>query len=358
EIYGITTVQEKLELFHSIFNKEPVVLLNKVDDFIEKGVDIKRLTEDLIELLKESIIFEYTKDASLLHDLSNEEASMIIKGCTIKTRFKMIDLLMGAYDKYRFAANVGSYFEVCLLEMLDVSTTNTTEKVVAEPVITKKEPVKEIPQPQNVSRETFEATDTTEEVDIPMIIEEVKPVPVAQAVKQESKPASEVIPSTSKITKSLDNDFVLGLLVGATKPEKAYDMDKFSTISDYLVDLKWARFASLLRNATIVGSGNNYIVIGVDSKAEANEINEVDSNNEFQEFIVELLGKNKKIFGISKAQQNVVIQEFKDRMINGTLPEPLKIEDVAVEDKTVVEPTQEETILSLFGEENITITEE
>ncbi|MEG0468575.1 MAG: DNA polymerase III subunit gamma/tau [Longicatena sp.] len=358
EIYGITTVQEKLELFHSIFNKEPVVLLNKVDDFIEKGVDIKRLTEDLIELLKESIIFEYTKDASLLHDLSNEEASMIIKGCTIKTRFKMIDLLMGAYDKYRFAANVGSYFEVCLLEMLDVSTTNTTEKVVAEPVITKKEPVKEIPQPQNVSRETFEATDTTEEVDIPMIIEEVKPVPVAQAVKQESKPASEVIPSTSKITKSLDNDFVLGLLVGATKPEKAYDMDKFSTISDYLVDLKWARFASLLRNAPIVGSGNNYIVIGVDSKAEANEINEVDSNNEFQEFIVELLGKNKKIFGISKAQQNVVIQEFKDRMINGTLPEPLKIEDVAVEDKTVVEPTQEETILSLFGEENITITEE
>ncbi|MGX8833198.1 DNA polymerase III subunit gamma/tau [Amedibacillus sp. YH-ame6] len=358
EIYGITTVQEKLELFHSIFNKEPVVLLDKVDDFIEKGVDIKRLTEDLIELLKESIIFEYTKDASLLHDLSNEEASMIIKGCTIKTQFKMIDLLMGAYDKYRFAANVGSYFEVCLLEMLDVSTTNTTEKVVAEPVITKKEPVKEIPQPQNVSRETFEATNTTEEVDIPMIIEEVKPEPVAQVAKQESKPATEVIPSTSKIMKSLDNDFVLGLLVGATKPEKAYDMDKFSTISDYLVDLKWARFASLLRNATIVGSGNNYIVIGVDSKAEANEINEVDSNNEFQEFIVELLGKNKKIFGISKAQQNVVIQEFKDRMINGTLPEPLKIEDVAVEDKTVVEPTQEETILSLFGEENITITEE
>lgn len=358
EIYGITTVQEKLELFHSIFNKEPVVLLNKVDDFIEKGVDIKRLTEDLIELLKESIIFEYTKDASLLHDLSNEEASMIIKGCTIKTRFKMIDLLMGAYDKYRFAANVGSYFEVCLLEMLDLSTTNTTEKIVVEPVVTKKEPVKEIPQPQNVSRETFEATDTTEEVDIPMIIEDVKPEPTDHVLKQEDKAVAEVIPSTSKAMKSLDNDFVLGLLVGATKPEKAFDMDKFCTISNYLVDLKWARFASLLRNATIVGSGNNYIVIGVDSKAEANEVNEVDSNNEFQEFIVELLGKNKKIFGISKAQQNVVIQEFKDRMINGTLPEPLKIEDVAVEDKTVVEPTQEETILSLFGEENITITEE
>ena len=44
-------------------------LLNIVDTLIEKGIDIKRLTVDLIEILKESIIFEYTKDIglSLIH---------------------------------------------------------------------------------------------------------------------------------------------------------------------------------------------------------------------------------------------------------------------------------------------------
>ena len=45
-------------------------------------------------------------------------------------------------------------------------------------------------------------------------------------------------------------------------------------------------------------------------------------------------------------------------MINGTLPEPIQIETVKIERKEIVEKTQEETILDLFGEENIIITEE
>lgn len=45
-------------------------------------------------------------------------------------------------------------------------------------------------------------------------------------------------------------------------------------------------------------------------------------------------------------------------MINGTLSEPIQIETVKIERKEIVEKTQEETILDLFGEENIIITEE
>ena len=50
-------------------------LLNIVDTLIEKGIDIKRLTVDLIEILKESIIFEYTKDIGLLRILNGEEVN-------------------------------------------------------------------------------------------------------------------------------------------------------------------------------------------------------------------------------------------------------------------------------------------
>ena len=41
--------------------------MDKIDYLINKGIDIKRLTNDLIEILKETIIFEYTKEAKLLH---------------------------------------------------------------------------------------------------------------------------------------------------------------------------------------------------------------------------------------------------------------------------------------------------
>ena len=352
EIYGITTVQEKISLFNHIFEKNPVELLNQIDILVEKGIDIKRLTEDMIELLKESIVFEYTNDASLLHELHSEEAVEIIQAKPISARFEMIHLLMAAYDKYRFAANVSSYFEVCLLEMMNITMeTSSAPKALDKPkqVHKKNEDENPVQVSEDVSRETMiEQESLYDDMDEPILTESLAPL--------ETKVDHEPIIQSS--IKPLENDFILGLLAGATKPEKAEDMLKFQSIGNYLSDLKWARYASLLRNVSIVGSGKNYIVIATESNAEANEINETDRNNEFHDFVTELLGKNKKLFAISKQQQNVIIQEFKDRMINGTLPEPVIIEDVVIEEKIVKEPTQEEVILNLFGEENITITEE
>ena len=84
----------------------------------------------------------------------------------------------------------------------------------------------------------------------------------------------------------------------------------------------------------------------------------MDSKNEFHDFITVLMEKNKKIFAISADQQKYVIKEFKDRMIAGTLPDPIQIEAVTIEKKEVKELTQEEAVLDLFGQENIIITEE
>lgn len=362
EIYGITTIQEKLDLFHDIFDKNAVGLLNKIDALIEKGIDVKRLTVDLIELLKESIIFEYTKDATLLHNLNSDEALELVNAKTKAERFIMINLLMETYDKYRSAANVGSYFEVCLLQMLDTSAV-TVKPALSEPIKEAPIPTNTYTQPnsvkQNVSRETLRKpvlhVPDDEPIDYTESSEDIALPPV-----QETPPMQVKIESESKVgaIKPLDTEYILGLLAGATKPEKAIDMNQFKTINNYLIDFQWAKYASMLKNAQIVGSGTNYIVISVGNQAVANEINEMDIKNEFHDFIVELLGKNKKIFAISTQQQKEVILEFKDRMINGTLPEPIIVEDVVIKKEVVKEKTQEEIVLDLFGKENIVITEE
>lgn len=367
EIYGITTIQEKMALFHDIFDKNAVSLLNKIDALLEKGIDIKRLTVDLIELLKESIIFEYTKDATLLHSLNSAEAADLVASKTIAERFIMINLLMETYDKYRSAANVGSYFEVCLLQMLDTSAipvkSAITEPVhqepkpvmaqaVSKPVFQQVKPVK-----PNVSRETSHKPvleipdDDTQDYGEDLAQNTYIPEPAPQKAAEQPQMLTGAI-------KPLENEYILGLLAGATKPEKAIDMNQFQTIQNYLIDFQWAKYASLLKNAQIVGSGTNYIVVSVGNQSVANEINEMDIKNEFHDFVVELLGKNKKIFAISSQQQKQVILEFKDRMINGTLPEPIPIEDVIIKKEVVIEKTQEEVVLDLFGEENIVITEE
>ena len=83
----------------------------------------------------------------------------------------MIDELMNTYDKYKFASNVNSYFEVCLLNMMAIEDNTVI----------------------NVSRETSisEIEETVEEV-----------------IVVESKPKIE-----KKEIKGLDKEFVLSLLV-------------------------------------------------------------------------------------------------------------------------------------------------
>lgn len=368
EIYGITTVTEKLEILNMIFQKDALHLLEVIDRMIEKGIDIKRLTNDLIEILKESIIYEYTKEVKLIHILNIEEVSLIISQVTIKQRFGMINLLMEAYDKYRFAANANSYFEVCLLKMLDVPT----EEVVAVPVqrtistqqISQKTSVpvqkkvleaKPVLMEQNVSRETLQHKPVIENsVDEGMFTTEEQEgfdlgldSNMTEAIGYEIKPVI-----------SLDDEYILGLLAGANKPEKSKDMEHFQSIEQYTINLTWGKYANAIKHGCIVGSGNNYIVLAVDNQAEANQINEMDKNNEFAEFLKELLDKPKKLFAISKDQQQRVIVSFKDRMINGTLPEPVFVEQVEIHTSVVKEKTQDEVILDLFGEENITIMEE
>lgn len=350
EIYGITTIQEKLTLFDYIFNKNAKLLLEKVNQLCEKGIDIKRLTFDLIEILKESIIYDYTKDSSLLHSLSDENVKVFIENRTTQERFQMIHVLMETYDKYRTAANINSYFEVCMLQLLD--TSNSVNNTVHTNIVEVSSKIASI-EKNNVSRETFEQQT---ELDISDNSYEFK-YDESQTVNDKAnyEVNNELL---EKKVKALDNEFILGLLAGANKPEKSSDMASFKKISELMMDFKLAKYASLLKKCSIVGSGKNYIVVSVDNQALANEINELDIKNEFHDFIFELMQKNKKIFAISKEQQNIVIQEFKERMLAGTLPDPIQIETIENNKIEEKDKTQEEIVLNLFGKENIIVTEE
>ncbi|BBK23244.1 DNA polymerase III subunit gamma/tau [Amedibacterium intestinale] len=353
EIYGITTVSEKIQMLNDIIDQNAVSLMDKVESIIEKGIDIKRLTVDLIELLKESILFEYTKDSSLLKILGSTEAQHLVEKTTLQKRFSMIHLLMEAYDKYRNAANVPSYFEVCMLQMLDVASLKEENNIhIAEE--NKQSNVK-----PNVSRETLVkekpslilADEEEDDEYIGNIEEEKEEISEENIQKEEIK-------QYEKSIKPLDNEFLLSLLAGANKPEKAKDIEKFNNLDFYMMDLNYAKYANLLKHCLIVASGNNYIVLCTDNQPEANEINEADQQDKFGELMVKLLEKNKKVFAIAKEQQKIVIQLFKDRMIAGTLPQPAYIEPKMIEKKVEKQMSEEEKVLDLFGEENIIVTEE
>lgn len=310
-IYGIVTVPEKIELLQMVSNQDAKGCMQKINEFAERGIDIKRCTNDMIEILKESVIHDYTKDASLCTILNKDEIHDAKLGRSTKERLSMIEELIKAYDQYRFASNIQSYFEVCLLNMMSIE-----DKKV------------------NVSRETS-STDI-----IPDITETVEESAI------ESPP--ETKQSVKKEIKGLDHEYMLSLLVGANKAYKHEDLSKLEKLSNYYLSPAWARYANLLRDMNLVASGKEYIIVGVKNEAIANEINELDAQGAFIDFMEVLLSKKKKVFAITNEEQKQLINEFIQRQKNHTLPEAASVK---------LEEDSLELVKNLFGEENIEIKE-
>lgn len=311
-IYGILSVEEKINLLKLVADHKATECMETVHRLVEKGIDIRRTTSDLIEILKETVIHDYSKDVHLLNVLNEEEVYEAKVSKTTKERLQMIDELMNTYEKYRFASNVGSYFEVCLLNMMSME------------------------EQSNVSRETIQGN--THESVQPVIQEQEK-----------IEPETEVIKETPKTTvKGLDKEFVLSLLVGAQKAYRNEDEIKMKQLSNYYLNPNWARFANLLRDHILVASGEDYIVVAVNNQAVANEINEQDAQGAMIDFMYMLLLKKKKVFAITEDEQRSLIQEFKKRHQEGTLPPAASVQ---------VEIDHLELVKNLFGEENIEIEE-
>lgn len=409
EIYGILTVKEKLRLMDMVFDKDAGSCMEWLQDLISKGIDIKRLTMDLIELIKESLIYDYTKSDDLLKIMQKEEVESFVKKSSTQVRYDMIDALMDAYDKYRNAASIASYFEICLLKMMDQtnmqhlnntdnrqgnigqssqnyektsfrkSTDNDNkhcdQDTMGSSIQEKSESISNFDS-SSVSRETLNNMRTNETqgdndfnspkamvendtIDDDILDEIITENPLLDGEKEKLTGVDtlkEAQKMEDRSSQPLDDGYVLQLLVGANKPEKQADMEKFQNINHYTMELQWARVANLLKNGKIFASAESYLVLIVNNQAEANEINESDSRNEFLSFSRELFKKQKKIFAITNDQSLRVTDNFRKRMNDGTLPEPIafKIKE-EVKEK---ELSQEDLMIDLFGKENILITED
>ena len=181
-------------------------------------------------------------------------------------------------------------------------------------------------------------------------LDEIKPI--GEELNQE-KTKEKVV---SKV-KTLKTEFLLSLLVAATKTLKQQDMVLLNHIDRYLRDPEWAKYANLFRNHKLVASGEKHILVAVDNQSIANEINEKDEKSMFFKFMNEILGVKKKVFAISIESEKDLICEFVKRNKARTLPPAVNFEiiDNEVEKK---ESTELEIIEGLFGKENIEILED
>lgn len=322
EIYGVLTTSDTGKLFEHLYAHEVDALIQQIQECSDKGMDLKRLTSDFITLLKESIILDYSSNSQLVSNTHKEVIEKYLLKSPSPFRFNVLNELMDVFNKYNYASNVLDYLETALLKSISNSyeiKSKTTCDVIEDSDGEKEENF------AKSSDLSYDLTSEKSEIDkkVPKNSENtgISELETISDVSRET--LKEVGNKDSKII--LNDEYILQLLVGANKTERKIDTAKMDERNMYLADLEYAKYANSLRNIAIVASGDKYIVVAVRSELEAKEINEMQLTQGFEDFMEQVLGKAKKIFAIDHIQQTRVLEEFKERMIQGTLPEPVDV---------------------------------
>ncbi|MDB7946862.1 DNA polymerase III subunit gamma/tau [Faecalitalea cylindroides] len=322
EIYGVLTTSDIGKLFEHLYAHEVDALIQQIQECSDKGMDLKRLTSDFITLLKESIILDYSSNSQLVSNTHKEVIEKYLLKSPSPFRFNVLNELMDVFNKYNYASNVLDYLETALLKSISNSyeiKSKTTHDVIED---SDRENKENFAKSSDLS---YDLTSEKSEIDkkVPKNSENIGISELETISDVSRETLKEVGNKDSKII--LNDEYILQLLVGANKTERKIDTAKMDERNMYLADLEYAKYANSLRNIAIVASGDKYIVVAVRSELEAKEINEMQLTQGFEDFMEQVLGKAKKIFAIDHIQQTRVLEEFKERMIQGTLPEPVDV---------------------------------
>ena len=319
KIYGVVTSEDIGKLFYSVYKKDVDSFVKDIQKYSDMGMDIKRLTADFIHMLKDSLILDYSENSTLVSDMNKDMIRKYFKLAPINFRIKCMEELMDTYNKYTYASNALDYLEASLLKISTYSYESKTHIIDSD-----HNDFKEVEEEENYETSYDDTSDDSD------IIEKNTQKDDNNGVLEKSE-ISDVSRETLKQSENknnkiiLNDEFVIQLLVGATKMERSIDTNKFNNIGQFISSLEFGKYAATLRNSTIMASGSNYIVVCVSSEIFAKQINEFELNYGYEDFMEVLLGKAKKVFALDKTQQSRVLDEFKERMISGNLPEPFQV---------------------------------
>ena len=350
KIYGVITSEDIGQLFNSVYKKDVDSFIKNIQKYSDMGMDIKRLTADFIHMLKDSLILDYSENSTLVSDMNKDMIRKYFKSAPIHFRIQCMEELMDTYNKYTYASNALDYLEASLLKISSYSYEPKSNKFESE-----YDNNSDIEEEDNYETSYDDSSDNSD------IIEKSSKTGDKNKVLEKSE-ISDVSRETLKQSENTNNkiilndEFVIQLLVGATKMERSIDTNKFNNIGQFISSLEFGKYAATLRNSSIMASGSNYIVVCVSSEIFAKQINEFELNYGYEDFMEVLLGKAKKVFALDKTQQSRVLDEFKERMISGNLPEPYQVRLKRKDSESENNMSIEDHMKSLFP--NIEIKED
>lgn len=321
DLFGLAGNKEKMALLISIAHANYKEVLATMNQFLEHGVDIRRLTSDLLNILKDLLIYQKTKDTALLITLKEEDAITLEKEIPSKAASKMIDILLALQNEFKTVNNIRSLFEITLLKLCAVHEeveVETTTPTPATPIVKQEVPIK---------KEPVVATTKQEEKPAP-IKEEPKVTPSQKEEKEELPPF--LAPKKPEITfepidsegekNALDDETMIQIMVSGNKEEKQKLIANWSLLQNFLLDPKLGKYASLLQDGTPYILTKQILVLQYELSTLVDKVN-VTSHQKFLKALIEkLIHREVSVYAIVRTEAVRLYGKYQNLYQVGKLP--------------------------------------
>ena len=302
-IYGILSLDKKIDLIKVMLSKDMKSSLSMLDEMKMNGVDIKRLTLDLVDILKDVVIYKNTDDASLMFVLSKTHLNMISPYISCEEAFSFIDILMDASEKYARVVNPAIYFELAILKMCNH---------VKEEKVIYVEKSKSHDKGTKITEEVIDDEPIHDEI-VDDVYEE-DDVPTFEFEKEDE--VEEEVDGNIKV----DPNDIMNILVQANRKILENIQERWPIIKRYLANLNTAKSASMLCDGTAVAACEGGLIIAFEFEPAVNAVNYYKNYNQLSQFLSEILGADYKFIAIQQDEWIKMRSYFIELKKAGKLP--------------------------------------
>ncbi len=322
-LFALTSKLEQIDLLRAIAASNVEEVFTILNNLIEKGIDVRRLTMDLLNLLKDALIYYRTKNIELLNHLRESEVIEITEIFTVNDLNIMIENLLKAQADYRFASDIKNIFEITLLRIITLlNEEKGVEKVVAPPSqplknaadVSKKQEIAATvskSKPEQVSDEPelppFMMQTDKKTADVPEFETKIE-------LKQPKQKEETSIPVPKKVEYSnplikegqaieLDEETVIKILTLADRDEKlTLRNEKWDDLALMCMDTEIGEHANVLYNGAPYALSHEIILIEFNFDQYARYVNILENQKIMQDIMEKLIGRRIPVYGLTRGQ--------------------------------------------------------
>ncbi len=325
DVYSLESKEEKKELLLNIMQSNTGEVLKKVNKYITKGSDIKRLTNDLLIILKDILIYQTTYKFDYLEMLKDNEVIEFSKYQDKDITLKMIDILMETVKDYKNVTSINPIFEVALLKLASLNKTNSIPK------IQKVEEINVVPTPDLLNEEIEEKNIENNEKPV---INQTK----VEKIEENEPPFIETVQYLKDLTIpkdverdedfSIDDELMIKVMVISKKELKNEFLENWKNIKKLSTHPVLGKIALSLIDSHPLVVNNKILIVECPLPKVAEKLNNKDNQQVLQNIIYNVFNKQMFVYAVPRAESVRLQQRYMNLLQLGKLP---KANDIHIE---------------------------